>query len=181
MKLNARQRDRLIGLLESTPWGDIANSLMGVEIVLGLLLEATRHDFLIWESEAEEAGRPDEYDISATELARMPDRLRRGYLARHIRNIALGFGLDIEFGRQPGIVDRSRRDALAPLLRDLVEIATPSGDEEIRTSLEGLDRALDAADRDLAHRAWYLTKAEVHAERLLADIRREQGRDGGTA
>lgn len=114
---------RLLGL---TPWADIFNALLGVEIVLGLLLEATHHDFLVWQAEADAAGYPNEFDISEAELARMPDRLRRGYIARLIRNVALDFGVATEYSGQLG-ARRNDDGSLAPLLHTLCEIAAAKG------------------------------------------------------
>jgi hypothetical protein len=127
MKLDPTQIRALQSLVGQTPFADIANALVGVEIVLGLATEATREAFWLWEEQADAAGYADEFALDSAQIEAMSDEWRLAYIARLLRTVALDVGIGTEFG---GLVGARRNDpgTLAPLLRNLLEIASRSTD-----------------------------------------------------
>lgn len=172
MKLDSGQANALKALVESTPWGDIEGARDSFERCLRHALEATRGAFLFWEEHAEASG-VDEFSIEPWQVEAMKPEWHRAYLARLLRSAALNYGLGTEYGGELGVASDTRRDALAPLLDDLIEIAThPSGQEPYLRDVDRLAESL----RQLANAAeqrqrWYLSVAEEQAEALLAHIR----------
>jgi hypothetical protein len=159
-------------LLAGTPWADISNAAMSVEIVLALLLRVTAGDFATWEEAAENAGYENEYDVTDADLSAMPGALRRGYVARLIRNVALDFGVGTEYGGDVG-VRRGDRDSLAFLVRRFCDIAAEESPEErliarVNETQAAIDRLPDASAR---RRGWYVANAELAIESLLIAIR----------
>ena len=172
MRLDAGQVWAAAGVMEATPWGDIEGGLESFEAALRLAMEATTGDFRFWMEHAEAAGHDDEFSIEPWRVESMSAQMRRGYIAALLRAAALSYGFDTEFGDQFGVVRRSSRDALGPLLHDLTEIAAHRSVQELHPALNDLGQALQhAAEAPVRRQGWYLVKAEQDAEAVLAHIR----------
>lgn len=133
-RLAAPEKDAaIVALFRDTPWGDIGNALLGVEIALSLLMEATRDDFHAW-LEASEREYLDEFALTKGQIAALSAERRRGYVAQLIRDIALDIGVATELGGRVG-QPRDDRDSLGYLdptylWRGMTQETAPTGDGE---------------------------------------------------
>ena len=86
------QRAQVVALLEDLPWGDVEQAIYGLEVALGLALEAVGNAIDLWEDKGEERFE-DEFALSAKQVASLDDNWQLAYIARLLHSAALSYGV----------------------------------------------------------------------------------------
>lgn len=81
-------------LLQRIPWGDMGPRIFDVERSLRLLLDATGAEWLEWDRErAFYPELPDEFSVSAAQVAAMTPAEKLRYVGRLVYSLGLAYGL----------------------------------------------------------------------------------------
>lgn len=113
------ERQQAIELIERIPWGDADAQLNSFEASFRRAFEATAHALRLWEdSVSGYPGFSDEFELSPKDVSELSDEWRLAYVARHLENMRLVYGIFKEdvWDEEP--------ESLANLLRGLNDLAT---------------------------------------------------------
>jgi hypothetical protein len=123
-------------LLEQQLWGDVDGFLYSMEFALRLALDATYDEFQDWEERVGprllDAYAAEENDLPAEAIDEFSPEEKLAFIARLIRNIAVGYGVSVDY--LPPHVNVGQEDEHTPaaVIRGLNDIAWLSSFEESR-------------------------------------------------
>ena len=102
-QFNETQREQVLELIESFPWGDMEFAIRGFEAMFALSLEGVEPRAIdLWEAEGE-ARFGCEFELSPEQVSSLDDELRLAYVARLLHSAAYTFGVvpGVPPGRSP--------------------------------------------------------------------------------
>lgn len=118
------QREQVLALVDSVPWGDIDGGIRTVEEGLRLAMEATAGDYLRWENEAFELTFGDEFSLPPAAVRNLNPADRLAYVGRLIMSVASVYGMPTE-SPEPGVATVAAVDdpgSIAELVHALNDI-----------------------------------------------------------